>query len=159
VPSRNIHIYHRLSCSLGEIWCPRQRYVFPVVLPHVLSGRVFSAPYTASMSARAANREAGAVEILVSPPDISDVRTGTTWFVESTGRVCLVMGKITSDVFNIAFWDDTGEFGDESTQASLIADDVLASCAQLIAEPLPELVAMIKGSEDEALAAASPTSA
>jgi len=99
--------------------------------------------------------DTGTLEIVVSSPDTSDVRTGTTWLIESTGKVCLVMGPITDDVFNIAFWDDGGEFGDESTKASLMANDVLASCAHLIAEPLPGLVAMITGAEDEALAAAA----
>jgi hypothetical protein len=106
----------------------------------------------------ATDRGTETIEIIVAAPDTSAVCTGTTWHIESTGKVCLVMGRITDDVFNITFWDDDGEFGDESTKASLMADDVLASCAQLIAEPLPALVEMITSAEDEAMASASSAS-
>ena len=103
------------------------------------------------MSAKTSDGGVATTEIFVSPPDTSDVRTGTTWYIESTGKVCLVMSPITDDVFNIAFWDENGEFGDKSTQVSMMGDDVLASCADLIAEPLPALVAMIESVEYEAM--------
>src|ERR1035437_10972545 len=90
--------------------------------------------------------------IIVSPPvaDMEIVRTGTTWYIERTNKVCLLMGKITDSVFNVAFWDEGGELGDKSTEMSMLAADVLVYCAELIAEPLPELVEMIEGAENDA---------
>ena len=90
--------------------------------------------------------------IIVSPSrvDPSIVRTGTIWYIENTRKVCLIMAAITDSVFNIVFWDEAGEIGDESTQPSMIASDVLVSCAELIAEPLPEFVEMIEAASEDA---------
>jgi hypothetical protein len=90
-------------------------------------------------------------DIIVSPPDTKAVRTGTTWYIEKTEKTCLVLDKLTDDVFQIVFWDASGEFGDASTQASMIGSDVLACSASLIAEPTAEMVTMITSLIDQVM--------